>query len=161
MGFNSGFKGLKCSFKDAVSLQDYVDCRRQKNEMWIRNIGGMIMARKTQSARRKKKRLKVRKWLPEPWQGPKFLNVKSSDTYKGLTNCSKRRLVLLEIDSLVVSIFTAKFYIFRTMHLRIILVDNKPDAQFLLWYVYLNPLHVSSNYVLILSRTIVLIQHLI
>jgi hypothetical protein len=50
-----------------------------------------------------------------------------------------------------------KFYIFLTVHLRIILVGNQLDAQFLLWYVYLNPLHVLSNYVLILWRTIVLI----
>jgi hypothetical protein len=63
--------------------------------------------------------------------------------------CCLRRLVII------------KFYIFRTLHLRIILVCNQLDAQFLLWYVYLNPLHVSSNYVLILSRTIVLIQHLV
>jgi hypothetical protein len=52
-----------------------------------------------------------------------------------------------------------KFYIFRTMHLRIILVGNQRDAQFLL-YVYLNPLHVLSNYVLILRRAIVL-THLV
>ena len=38
----------------------------------------------------------------------------------------------------------------------IILVGNHLDAQLLLWYVYLNPLHVSSNCVLILRRTIVL-----
>jgi hypothetical protein len=42
-----------------------------------------------------------------------------------------------------------------------ILVDNEIDAQFLLCYVYLNPLLVSSNYVLILRRTIVLIQLLV
>jgi len=42
-----------------------------------------------------------------------------------------------------------------------VLVGNKLDAQFLLWYVYLNPLHVSSNTVLILRRTIVLIQRLV
>jgi len=40
-------------------------------------------------------------------------------------------------------------------------VGNQLDAQFLLWYVYLNPLHVSSNSVLILRRTIVLIQLLV
>jgi hypothetical protein len=44
-------------------------------------------------------------------------------------------------------------YIFRTVHLRIIPVGNQLDAQFLLWYIYLNPLHVSSYYVLILRRT--------
>ena len=48
------------------------------------------------------------------------------------------------------------FCIFRTVLLRIILVGNQLDTQFLLWYVYLNPLHVSSNYVLILRKTIVL-----
>jgi len=53
------------------------------------------------------------------------------------------------------------FYIFLKMHLRIILVGNQLDAQFLLQYVYLNPLHVSSSRVLILRRTIVLIQRLV
>ena len=47
------------------------------------------------------------------------------------------------------------FYIFRTLHLRIIMLGNQSDAQFLLWYVYLNPLHVSSNCVLIRRRTFV------
>jgi hypothetical protein len=42
-----------------------------------------------------------------------------------------------------------KFYIILTVYLRIIVVGNQLDAQFLLLYVYLNPLHVSSNYVLI------------
>jgi hypothetical protein len=37
------------------------------------------------------------------------------------------------------------FNIFLTVHLRIILVSNQLDAQFLLCYIYLNPLHVSSN----------------
>jgi hypothetical protein len=36
-----------------------------------------------------------------------------------------------------------------------VLVGNQLVAQFLLCYVYLNPLHVSSNYVLILRMTIV------
>jgi hypothetical protein len=44
---------------------------------------------------------------------------------------------------------------------RNILVGNKFDAQFLLWYVYLNSLRVSSNYVLILRRRIVWIQLLV
>jgi len=43
----------------------------------------------------------------------------------------------------------------------VILVDKQLDAQFLLWYVYLNPLHVSSNYVPILRRAIVWIQFLV
>jgi len=42
----------------------------------------------------------------------------------------------------------------------IILIGNQLDARFLIGYVYLNPLHVSSNYVLILRRTIVLIQYI-
>jgi len=42
-----------------------------------------------------------------------------------------------------------KFYIFLTVRLRIILVSDQFDAQFPLLYVYLNPLHVSSNSVLI------------
>jgi hypothetical protein len=58
-------------------------------------------------------------------------------------------------------VFWDLFFIYLTVHLRKILVDNQLDAQFLLWYVYLNPLHVSSNSVLILRRTIVLIQHLV
>ena len=63
------------------------------------------------------------------------------------------------------SIFRAKsfkeFTILRTVHLRIILVGNQLVTQFLLLYIYLNPLHVSSNRVLILRRTIVLIQLLV
>jgi len=47
------------------------------------------------------------------------------------------------------------------MHLRIILVGNQLDAPSLLCYIYLNPLRVSSNYVLILRRTIVWIQLLV
>jgi hypothetical protein len=42
-------------------------------------------------------------------------------------------------------------------HTSILLVSDQLDAQFLLLYVYLNPLHFSSNSVLILRRTIVLI----
>ena len=34
------------------------------------------------------------------------------------------------------------FNIFLTVHLRIILVGNQLDAQFLLWYIYSNPLHI-------------------
>jgi len=37
-----------------------------------------------------------------------------------------------------------KSNIFRTMHLCIILVGNQLDTQFLMWYIYLNPLHVLS-----------------
>jgi hypothetical protein len=51
--------------------------------------------------------------------------------------------------------------LWRTLHTEQeweILVGNQLDAKFLLWYVYLNHLHVSSNYVLILRRTIVWIQ---
>jgi len=54
-----------------------------------------------------------------------------------------------------------KFNIILNVHLRIILVSDQLDAQFLLCYIYLNPLHVSSNYVLILRRTIVWIQLLV
>jgi len=57
-----------------------------------------------------------------------------------------------------ISVCTTKFNIFRAVHLRIILVGNQLEAQFLLCYVYLNPLHVSSNCVLILRRTIVWIH---
>jgi uncharacterized membrane protein YkgB len=42
-----------------------------------------------------------------------------------------------------------------------VLVSDQLDTQFLLHYVYINPLHVSSNSVLILRRTIVLIQLLL
>jgi hypothetical protein len=52
-------------------------------------------------------------------------------------------------------------FIYLTVQLCIILVGEQLDAQFLLWYVYLNPLHVSSNSVLILRRTIVLTQQLV
>jgi hypothetical protein len=41
---------------------------------------------------------------------------------------------------------------------QVILVGDELNAQFLISYVYLNPLHVSSNYVLVLRRRIVLIQ---
>jgi len=64
--------------------------------------------------------------------------------------------------TLIFMVLTAlKFCIFLTVHLRVILVRNQLDAHFPLWYVSLNPLHVSSNCVLILRRTIVLIQHLV
>ena len=43
----------------------------------------------------------------------------------------------------------------ETLLLRI-LVGDQLNAQFLLQFVYLNPLHVSSHSVLILRRTIVL-----
>jgi hypothetical protein len=48
-----------------------------------------------------------------------------------------------------------KLYIFLTVHLCIILVSDKLDAQFLQQYVYLNSLHVSSNSVLIFKSTII------
>jgi len=48
--------------------------------------------------------------------------------------------------------------IYNTWQVKKILVSEKLDAQFLLQYVYLNPLHVSSNSVLIHRRTIVLIH---
>jgi len=53
------------------------------------------------------------------------------------------------------------FNIFRTVRLRIILVGDQLEAQFILLYIYLNSLHVSSEYVLILRRTIVWIQLLV
>jgi hypothetical protein len=56
---------------------------------------------------------------------------------------------------------TLFFYVFLTVHLCIILVGNLFNVQFLLWYVYLNPLHASSNSVLVLRRTVVLIQLLV
>jgi hypothetical protein len=45
--------------------------------------------------------------------------------------------------------------------LGLILIENQLDAQFLLWYIYLNSLHVSSNYVFIFRGTVLLIQHLV
>jgi len=54
-----------------------------------------------------------------------------------------------------------KLYMFLNVHLRIILVGNQLDAQFLLQHVYLNPPHASSNHVLILRRTVALIQLLV
>jgi len=53
------------------------------------------------------------------------------------------------------------FQLLHVMHSLIILVGNQLDPQFLLWYIYLNPLHVSSNYMLILRRIIVWIQLLV
>jgi hypothetical protein len=47
------------------------------------------------------------------------------------------------------------FNIFRTVRLRINLAGDQLEAQFILLYIYLNPLHVSSEYVLILRRKIV------
>ena len=43
----------------------------------------------------------------------------------------------------------------------IFLAGDQLDAKFLVRHVYLNPLHVSSNSVLILRKTIVLIQLLV
>jgi hypothetical protein len=37
-----------------------------------------------------------------------------------------------------------RFYIFLTVRLNVILVSDQPDAQFLLWYFYLNPLQTSE-----------------
>jgi len=47
------------------------------------------------------------------------------------------------------------------VRLRIILVSDQLDANCFLHYVYLNPLHVSSNFVLIFRRTIVWIQPMV
>jgi hypothetical protein len=47
--------------------------------------------------------------------------------------------------------FSCVVYVTDTMNL----VGDQPDAQFLLEYVYLNPLHVPSNSVLTLRRTTV------
>jgi hypothetical protein len=59
-------------------------------------------------------------------------------------------------------ILWTEFNIFRTVHLCIILVSNQLEAQlFYNTYIYLNPLHVSSNYVFILRRTIAWIQLLV
>ena len=50
---------------------------------------------------------------------------------------------------------------YRNKHL-VILVDNQLDAHFFYnTFIYLNPLHVSNNYVLILRRTIVWTQLLV
>jgi hypothetical protein len=54
-----------------------------------------------------------------------------------------------------------KIYTFLTVHLFIILVGVQLEAPFLLKCIYLNPLHVSSNCVLIRRRTTVLTQHLV
>jgi hypothetical protein len=45
-----------------------------------------------------------------------------------------------------------EYYILWTVHLGIILVNDKLDAQFFFLYVYFNFLHVSSNLVLIIRR---------
>jgi hypothetical protein len=55
-----------------------------------------------------------------------------------------------------------RFIIFRTAHLRKILVANQIDEQiFYNTFIYLYPVHVSSTIVLILRRTTVLIQLLV
>ena len=55
----------------------------------------------------------------------------------------------LEIEMLQISV------------LLLILVGDQLDAQFLLYYVYLNSLRVLSNSVLMLRTTVVFIQHLV
>jgi len=67
---------------------------------------------------------------------------------------NKPTVALHSLSSPLVSVGIDDIYICSIY--RVLLVDNQPDAQFLLWYVYFNPLHVSSSSVLILRRTIVL-----
>ena len=71
-----------------------------------------------------------------------------------VTNCSEQHGFRLNFSP---ARPTNTFYILLSVHIGITVVSTQLDTQFLLWYVYLNPLHVSSNCVLILRRTIVLI----
>jgi len=70
-----------------------------------------------------------------------------------------------QISSTWLYILSKQVYTFRFKlpykEICMFLVGNQLDAQFPVWYVYLNPVHVSSNYVLILRRTIVWIQLLV
>ena len=45
-----------------------------------------------------------------------------------------------------------KFYVLLTVHIGIVLVNNRLDAQFFPVYVYFDTLHVSSNHVHIIRR---------
>jgi hypothetical protein len=81
----------------------------------------------------------------------------SSETW----NVSRLVFALTSHVLLFLKFCITKFDIFQTVHLRIFLVGKHLDAQFLLWYFYLNPLHVSNNYVLILRRTIALMPDIV
>jgi len=59
--------------------------------------------------------------------------------------------LFLNVDILHLLLHDVTFY----------LVNNQLDAQFFYIIVYFNPLHVSSEHVLIKRRSIVLIQHLV
>jgi len=53
-------------------------------------------------------------------------------------------------------------YVWMKHNLHSLLVDNQLDAQFFYnTFIYLNPLHVSSTFVLILRRTTVWIHLLV
>jgi len=85
---------------------------------------------------------------------------RSAVCYEVLWPCNRSELLppKIEPESRVIA---RNLVIVVTDHLAhnkkiVVLVDNQLDAQFLLRYVYLNPLHVSSNYVLIFRKTIVL-----
>ena len=102
------------------------------------------------------------------------LNKGDSGLIEGLIGASAHPAVCLQdVKILYLNIFNQHttiipekqrlclFYVFLTVHLRMYLVSDQLDAQFFICRVYLDPIHVSSNLVLILSRTIVLIQHLV
>ena len=55
-------------------------------------------------------------------------------------------------ESNITSQHPEMFYVFLTVNLAIIPVNNQLDAQFFSVYVYLDTLHVSSNHVLIIRR---------
>jgi len=84
---------------------------------------------------------------------PKLTDLKRRNPVR-YTNREQADLLCIKRIAVTAGYFLL-FYIFLTVHLRIILVGNHLEAQFPLQYVYLNPLHVSWNSVLIL-RTIVL-----
>jgi len=66
----------------------------------------------------------------------------------------KARVIASVVYVMTLSV-TLRTYVTLPTSVCIILVGNQLDAQFLLLYVYLNPLHVSSKYVPVLRRTIV------
>jgi len=56
----------------------------------------------------------------------------------------------------------AKFYIWLTVHLGTILVNNQLDALSLMYlFIYFTSLHVSNSTVFIIRRSIVLTHHLV
>ena len=125
MGFNSGFKGLTVN---------RLRCRGHSALLWPCE------------------RTTTGTWLSFV-SLPKWIKIRASVIKDVLIQC----LIpfILHRSGRTASMHRYEFqYVFRTVHLRIILVGNYD------MFIWILPLHVSSNYVLILRRTVVLIQHL-